>query len=129
MIKIERKSHSREGKLLRGFVLVAFSMGAFSKSKGAIKLHTLLDLRGPIPSFIDITDGKFADVNILDILIPEADHFISWTAAMSTSRVCMPCIRHTQRSSPGQIQHATPTPLLRAWSTKTTGLRCDQTIL
>ena len=43
----------------------------FRKTKSAIKLHTLLDLRGNIPSFVDITDGKVHDVNILDILIPE----------------------------------------------------------
>jgi len=36
----------------------------FRKRKGAIKLHTLLDLRGNIPSFIEITDGKVHDVNI-----------------------------------------------------------------
>jgi len=44
---------------------------SFRKSKGAIKLHTLLDLRGSIPTFIEITDGKIHDVNILDELLPE----------------------------------------------------------
>lgn len=41
------------------------------RSKSAVKLHTLLDLRGNIPSFIWITDGKVHDVNVLDELIPE----------------------------------------------------------
>jgi hypothetical protein len=41
-------------------------------TKAAIKLHTLLDLRGNIPSFIFISDGKLHDVNILDQLLPEA---------------------------------------------------------
>ena len=51
--------------------LSLFPWAVFRKQKGAIKLHTLLDLRGSIPSFIQITDGKVHDVNILDILIPE----------------------------------------------------------
>jgi hypothetical protein len=55
--------------------LALFPWARFRKNKGATKLHTLLDLRGPIPSFIEITDGKVADVNILDILIPEAGSF------------------------------------------------------
>jgi len=43
----------------------------FRKTKGDVKLHTLLDLKGNIPTFIWITDGKVHDVNILDELIPE----------------------------------------------------------
>jgi hypothetical protein len=42
-------------------------------SRGAIKVHTLLDLRGSIPTFIYITDGKYHDSNILDVLVPEPD--------------------------------------------------------
>lgn len=52
--------------------LSVFPWAHFRKSKGAIKLHTLLDLRGNIPSFISITRGKVHEVNILDELIPEA---------------------------------------------------------
>jgi hypothetical protein len=51
--------------------LSVFPWAQFRKSKGAIKLHTLLDLRGDIPTFIWITDGKVHDVNVLDHLIPE----------------------------------------------------------
>ena len=51
--------------------LSLFPWARFRKQKGAIKLHTLLDLRGNIPSFIKITDGKVHDVNILDELEPE----------------------------------------------------------
>lgn len=42
-------------------------------SRGAIKVHTLLDLRGSIPTFIHITDGKYHDSNILDIIVPQPD--------------------------------------------------------
>ena len=52
--------------------LSVFPWARFRKRKGAIKLHTLLDLRGSIPSFIAITHGKVHEVNILDELIPEA---------------------------------------------------------
>jgi hypothetical protein len=52
--------------------LSVFPWARFRKTKSAIKLHTLLDLRGNIPSFIAITEGKVHDVNILDVLIPEA---------------------------------------------------------
>jgi len=55
--------------------LSLFPWASFRKTKGAIKLHTLLDLRGSIPVFIEITEGKFHDVNILDILIPEPGSF------------------------------------------------------
>lgn len=51
--------------------LSVFPWAIFRARKGAVKLHTLLDIRGSIPSFIWITHGKFHDVNILDELIPE----------------------------------------------------------
>ena len=51
--------------------LSLFPWAKFRKNKGAIKLDTLLDLRGSIPSFIEITNGLIHDVNILDILTPE----------------------------------------------------------
>jgi Transposase DDE domain/Domain of unknown function (DUF4372) len=55
--------------------LSLFDWTPFRSTKAAIKLHTLLDLRGNIPSFIHISDGKMADVNILDTLPIEAGAF------------------------------------------------------
>jgi len=55
--------------------LALFPWASFRSTKAAIKLHTLLDLRGAIPSFIHISDGKLHDVNALDLLIPEAGAF------------------------------------------------------
>jgi hypothetical protein len=49
-----------------------FPWAHFRSTKSAVKLHTLLDLRGNIPSFIHISDGKLHDVHALDLLIPEA---------------------------------------------------------
>src|SRR5665811_1234370 len=55
--------------------LSVFAWAPFRSSKAAIKLHTLLDLRGNIPTFIHISDGKMHEVNILDQLLPEPGAF------------------------------------------------------
>ena len=55
--------------------LSVFPWAPFRSQKAAIKLHTLLDLRGNIPSFIHISDGKMHEVNVLDQLIPEPGAF------------------------------------------------------
>ncbi len=55
--------------------LSLFPWAHFRQTKAAIKLHTLMDLRGNIPVFIHISDGKLHDVNILDMLVPEAGAF------------------------------------------------------
>jgi hypothetical protein len=55
--------------------LSLFPWAKFRKHKAAVKMHTLLDLRGNIPTFISITDGKVHDVNILDQIMPEAGAF------------------------------------------------------
>jgi uncharacterized protein DUF4372/DDE family transposase len=55
--------------------LSVFPWAPFRSTKAAVKLHTLLDLRGSIPTFIHISDGKLHDVNVLDLLIIEAGAF------------------------------------------------------
>jgi len=55
--------------------LSLFPWAKFRQHKGAVKMHTLLDLHGNIPTFIRITDGKVHDVNILDDIAPEAGAF------------------------------------------------------
>ena len=55
--------------------LSLFAWAKFRTTKAAVKLHTLLDLRGAIPSFIHISDGKLHDVNVLDVLIAEPGAF------------------------------------------------------
>lgn len=55
--------------------LSVFPWALFRSSKSAIKLHTLIDLRGNIPTFIHISDGKLHDVNVLDILHIEPGAF------------------------------------------------------
>ena len=55
--------------------LAMFPWARFREQKGAVKVHTLIDLHGNIPVFVRITDGKVHDVNILDQLLPEAGAF------------------------------------------------------
>src|SRR5712671_1825190 len=55
--------------------LSLFPWAKFRKHKAAVKMHTLLDLHGNIPTFISITSGKVHDVNILDEILPEAGAF------------------------------------------------------
>jgi transposase len=55
--------------------LTLFPWARFRRAKAAVKMHTLLDLRGNIPTFIHITDGKVADVNVLDEFLPEVGAF------------------------------------------------------
>ena len=55
--------------------LSVFPWARFRARKAAIKMHTLLDLRGPIPTFIEVSDGKLHDVNILDAIVPEPGSF------------------------------------------------------
>jgi hypothetical protein len=55
--------------------LSVFPWAHFRRAKAAVKMHTLLDLRGNIPTFIHISDGKMHELNVLDILVPEAGSF------------------------------------------------------
>src|SRR5487761_2728362 len=55
--------------------LSMFPWAPFRSTKAAVKLHTLLDLRGSIPTFVHISDGKLHDVNVLDLLLIEAGAF------------------------------------------------------
>jgi hypothetical protein len=55
--------------------LSLFPWARFRENKGAVKMHTLLDLHGNIPTFISVTSGKVHDVNILDEILPEAGAF------------------------------------------------------
>ena len=55
--------------------LSVFPWARFRSRKAAVKMHTLLDVRGSIPTFIEVSEGKIHDVNILDQLLPEAGSF------------------------------------------------------
>ena len=108
--------------------LSVFKWAPFRKNKAAVKLHTLLDLRGNIPVFIDITDGKTHDVNILDKVEFEKDAFyIMDKAYVDFSRLCK-----MDSENAFFIIRAKNNLKFRRISSKkvdnSLGLRCDQTI-
>jgi len=106
-----------------------FPWARFRRAKGAIKLHTLLDLCGQIPTFVWITHGKVADVNVLDILVPEPGsiyvmdrgyidferlYHLTQSHAIFVTRAKNKMVFHRLHSAPVD---------------RSTGLICDQTIL
>ncbi len=109
--------------------LSVFPWARFRKSKGAIKLHTLLDLRGDIPTFIWITDGKVHDVNVLDHLVPEPGSiYIMDRAYLNFKRL----YELHQCSAIFVTRTKTNTKLRRVYShkvDKNIGVRCDQTVV
>ena len=109
--------------------LSLFPWARFRKTKGAIKLHTLLDLRGNIPSFVRITDGKVHDVYILDELIPEAGAFyVMDRGYIDFARLYQFCLFQAffviRAKSNLQFRRLYSHPV-----DKSTGLKCDQSIV
>lgn len=108
--------------------LSVFPWSPYQQSKAAVKLHTLLDLRGNIPSFIDITDGKTHDVNALDLLPHEPGAFyIMDRGYIDFQRLyaLKECLAYFV------IRAKTNMKFQRRYSReidKASGLRCDQTI-
>jgi len=109
--------------------LSLFPWAKFRKHKAAVRMHTLLDLHGNIPTFISITDGKVHDVNILDEIIPEAGafyvmdrgyldferlYFLTLSAAFFVVRTKSNVILQRRYSHPVD---------------KTTGVRSDHTVI
>jgi hypothetical protein len=109
--------------------LSVFPWALFRSTKSAVKLHTLLDLRGNIPTFIHISDGKLHDVNVLDILIPEPGAFYIMDRgyvdfkrlyALNQARAFFVIRAKSNTQYKRQYSHAI---------NKDNGLRCDQTIV
>ncbi len=109
--------------------LSVFPWAKFQQTKAAIKLHTLLDLRGPIPSFIHITDGKGSDYQAFDVLVPEPGAFYIM------DRGYIDFARLAAFNLTGAffvIRARANTRMRRLYShpvDKATGLVCDQTIV
>ena len=109
--------------------LSLFPWAKFRRTKGAIKLHTLLDLRGNIPTFIAITDGKVHDVNILDELIPEPGAiyvmdrgYLDFTRLYAIDQSCAFFVTRSKRNTRFRRLYSHPVD-------RSTGLLCDQTIV
>jgi len=109
--------------------LSVFAWAPFRSTKAAVKLHTLLDLRGSIPSFIFISDGKLHDVNILDQLLPEPGAFyvmdrgyIDFDRLARFDDAGSFFVTRAKSNFKAQRRYSHPVD-------RTTGLVCDQTVL
>ena len=109
--------------------LSVFPWAYFRQHKAAVKLHTLLDLRGNIPTFIHISDGKLHDVNVLDLLIPEAGAFyvmdrgyLDFARLYSLNLNAAFFVTRAKSNMQHRRLYSHPVD-------KDTGLRCDQTIV
>ena len=109
--------------------LSLFPWARFRKTKGAIKLHTLLDLKGNIPAFIAITDGKVQDVNILDELAPEAGAiyimdrgYLDFARLYTIHQFSAFFVIRLKRNTKFRRLYSRPVD-------RTTGVICDQTIV
>jgi hypothetical protein len=109
--------------------LSVFPWAPFKSTKAAIKLHTLLDLRGSIPSFIYISDGKMHDVKVLDLLQPEPGAFyVMDRGYLDFERLARldnaGSFFVTRAKSNTQVRRRYSRPVDRS-----TGLVCDQTVV
>ena len=109
--------------------LSLFPWAKFRKHKAAVKMHTLLDLHGNIPTFISITDGKVHDVNILDEIFPEAGAFyVVDRGYVDFKRL----YRFTLSAAFFVVRTKSNVLLQRRYShpvDKTTGVRSDHTVI
>ena len=108
--------------------LSLFHWAPFRKAKGAVKLHTLLDLRGAIPAFIHISDGKMHEVNVLDFLPIEAGAFyvmdrgyLDFTRLYRLHQMGGFFVTRTKANTNARRIYSSPVD-------RATGLVCDQTI-
>jgi len=109
--------------------LSMFPWAQFRKTKGAIRLHTLLDLRGNIPTFIHISDGKEHEVNILDDLIAEAGAFyvmdrgyLDFFRLYRLTKACAFFVIRAKKNLACQRIYSNPVD-------RSTGLICDQRVV
>ena len=109
--------------------LALFPWARFRQHKGAVKLHTLIDLHGNIPTFIHVSDGKLHDVNVLDQIPFEAGSFY----VMDRGYVDFARLYRLHQTQAFYVTRAKSNlQYRRVYShpiDKTTGLRCDQTIV
>lgn len=109
--------------------LSMFPWARYQSTQAAVKLHTLLDLRGNIPSFLYISDGKLSDVTVLDQLLPEPGAFY----VMDRGFIDYARLHRFHQSGAFFVVRARANlKAKRRYShavDRSTGLRCDQTVL
>lgn len=109
--------------------LSLFPWANFRRTKGAVKLHTLLNLRGNIPEFIHISDGKLHDVNVLDIMIPEAGSiyvmdrgYVDFKRLHTLHQAGAFFVTRAKKNFKCKRRYSRPVD-------ESSGLRCDQTVV
>jgi len=109
--------------------LSVFPWAHFRSTKAAVKMHTLLDLRGNIPSFIHVSDGKLHDVNVLDLLVPEPGAFyvmdrgyIDYARLYVLHQAAAFFVTRAKSNLDAQRVYSAPTD-------RSAGVICDQTIV
>ena len=107
----------------------SFRGALFRSTKSAVKLHTLLELRGNIPAFIHVSDGKMHDVNVLDILVPEPGAFylmdrgyVDFERLFLLHTVGAFFVIRAKSNTRYERRYSHPVD-------KTTGVRCGQTVM
>jgi hypothetical protein len=109
--------------------LSLFDWAPFRSTKAAVKLHTLLDLRGSIPTFLHISDGKLHDVNVLDILPVEAGAFyvmdrgyVDFTRLYAMHQAGAFFVTRAKHGMDARRVYSSPTQ-------RSTGVICDQRVM
>jgi hypothetical protein len=109
--------------------LSLFDWAPFRSTKAAVKLHTLLDLRGSIPTFLHISDGKLHDVNVLDILPIEAGAFyvmdrgyVDFTRLYAMHQAGAFFVTRAKQGMDARRVYSSPTQ-------RSTGVICDQRVM
>ena len=126
-IELENTTYALDSTTI-DLCLSLFPWALFRTTKSAVKMHTLLDLRGNIPSFIHISDGKLGDVNVLDVLeIESGAIYVMDRGYLDFARLYLMHQAHAFFVTRAKSN----TKLRRVYSAKTdrsTGIICDQTI-
>jgi hypothetical protein len=127
-VELEQAAYALDSSTI-DLCLSLYPWAKFRKRKGAIKLHTLLDLRGNFPSTVIVTPGKVSDVMILDQLVLEPGAFyimdrgyLDFSRLFSINLSSSFFITRMKKKIQFARRYSNPVD-------KTTGLRCDQTII
>jgi hypothetical protein len=126
-IELENTTYALDSTTI-DLCLSLFPWALFRTTKSAVKMHTLLDLRGNIPSFIHISDGKLGDVNVLDVLVLEAGAiYVMDRGYLDFARLYVlhqaQAFFVTRAKSNTRLRRIYSAPVDRS-----TGIICDQTI-
>lgn len=127
LLDIENMAYALDSTTIE-LCLSLFPWAAFRKKKGAVKAHVLLDLRGSIPTFIEITEGSVHDVNILDLITVEPGAiyvmdrgYLDLDRLYSIHQQCAFFITRAKGNTSMRRVYSRPVD-------KSTGLRCDQSV-